>query len=291
MLALSESRLASWEKQGLVPRLERFGFTDLIVLRTLARLRQGGASAGKIRLAIAALRKKLGSLSDPLKDLKIYSDGKRIAVQVGSSKMEPITGQLLLDFDCDELHKMLSFPKQSEGEAAKAAAEARRFESSLWFEKALEMESSGAPLDDVIHAYEQAIALDPSSAGALVNLGTIYFHLRNWDEAERIYRRALEADPRYVLAHFNLGNLADERGNPAQALLHYTVALRLDPAYSDAHYNVALLYQSSGQLMRAVRHWKAYLRLDPSSHWAEIARQELGKLRQATVIEGARKAR
>ncbi len=60
------------------------------------------------------------------------------------------------------------------------------------------------------------------SAGALVNLGTVHFHLRNWDQAEDYYRRALEADPRYALAHFNLGNLFDEKSNRGQALLHYT---------------------------------------------------------------------
>jgi tetratricopeptide (TPR) repeat protein len=71
--------------------------------------------------------------------------------------------------------------------------------------------------------------------------------------------------------------------------MHYLVALRLDANYADAHYNVALLYQSSGQWMRAVRHWKAYLKLDASSAWATIARQELDKLRHATLIQGSKR--
>ena len=131
--------------------------------------------------------------------------------------------------------------------------------------------------------------LDPASAGTFVNLGTIHFHLRDWDAAERNYRQALVADPRYALAQFNLGNLFDERGDRALALVHYMVALRLDANYADAHYNVALLYQSSGQLMRAVRHWKAYLKLDSSSAWAAIARQELDRLRHATLIQGSKR--
>ena len=132
--------------------------------------------------------------------------------------------------------------------------------------------------------------LDPASAGTFVNLGTIHFHLRDWDAAERYYRRALDADPRYALAHFNLGNLFDEKGDRALALVHYLLALRLDANYADAHYNVALLYQSSGQLMRAVRHWKSYLKLDRSSGaWAAIARQELDKLRHATLIQGSKR--
>jgi tetratricopeptide (TPR) repeat protein len=218
----------------------------------------------------------------------MFCENGRIAVQMGSSRMEALSGQLLLDFNHENLQALLAFPKQAAGDAVHAAEAARRFESSVWFEKALQMESSGAPLPDVVEAYEHALALDPRSAGAQVNLGTIYFHLKDYARAESFYAGALESDPRYPLAHFNLGNLYDERGEQSKALLHYTLAVRLDPAYGDAHYNLALLYQSSGQLMSAVRHWKAYLRIDPCSEWAVTARQELDRLREATVIEGAR---
>lgn len=290
MLGLQERRLRSWEQQGLAPRLSIYNFPDIIALRTLIRLREAGVPAAKIRQAVTALRENLDLASDPLKELKIFSEGKRITVQVGDSKMEPISGQLLLDFDRAELHKMLTFPSQSAAQAARAAEESRRLEGASWFEKALELERIGAPIADVIQAYEQSAGLDPASAGTFVNLGTIHFHLRDWEAAERHYRRALDADPRYALAHFNLGNLFDESGDRALALTHYLVALRLDANYADAHYNVALLYQSSGQLMRAVRHWKAYLKLDPSSAWAAIARQELDKLRHATLIQGSKRA-
>lgn len=288
LLGLKERRLWSWERQGLVPRLSIYTFADIVVLRTLTRLREDGVRAAKIRQAVAALREQLDAGADPLKELKIFSDGERIVAQMGASKMEPISGQLLLDFDPAELHKMLSFPSPSSAQAARSTEEARRLEAAGWFEKALDLERTGAPVEDVIRAYERSAELDPASAGTFVNLGTIYFHLRDWDASERHYRRALDADPRYALAQFNLGNLFDEKGDRALALVHYMVALRLDANYADAHYNVALLYQSSGQLMRAVRHWKAYLKLDSSSAWAAIARQELDRLRHATLIQGSK---
>lgn len=288
MLNLSERQLRSWEKDRLIPSLEAFAFSDLIALRTLAQLKKAGFSAPRIRRAVEALRDKLSSVSDPLRDLKIFSDGKKITVQVEGTKMEPVSGQLLLDFDRESLHKMLAFPGRNNREDEKAAKQARQFEASIWFEKALELEQAGAPIVEVIGAYEKAVALDPESAGAFVNLGTIYFHQRKWDDAERNYRRALEADASYSLAHFNLGNLYDEKGDRSKAFLHYLMAIRLNPSYGDAHYNLALLYQSSGQAFRAVRHWKAYLKIDPSSPWAAIARQELDKLCRSTVLLGAK---
>src|SRR5581483_3413106 len=184
--------------------------------------------------------------------------------------------QLLLDFDRAEIEKLLTFPPESK--ASKSDAGKRR-QAEHWFEKGLELEQRGAPLAESVQAYERAVELDPTSAGALVNLGTVYFNARALRDAERNYRTALEADPQYALAHFNLGNLFDEKGERSKALSHYLEALAINPSYADAHYNVALLYQATGETMKAVRHWKAYLKIDPGSSWATIARRELSKLR------------
>jgi tetratricopeptide (TPR) repeat protein len=288
ILNLSERRLRSWERQGLAPVTETYSFSDLVVLRSLLRLTKAGATAARIRRAVGALRKKLDGVPDPLKDLNVFCEGRRIAVQFGKARMEADSGQFLLDFEDSALHRTLSFPRQAAGDARRVAEAARLYESSLWFEKAIELENAGADTDEVVAAYEQALRLDPASTGALVNLGTVHFHRKDWPRAEQCYRDAIHADPDYALAYFNLGNLFDEMGDSGAALMHYNTALRLDPRYADAHYNLALLYQSSGQLMRAVRHWKAYLRLDPTSSWAQIARQELDRLRRDTLIDGAR---
>jgi len=74
-------------------------------------------------------------------------------------------------------------------------------------------------------------------------------------------------------------------------LAHYLSALHLHPGYADAHYNVALLYQSIGQSLKAVHHWKLYLSLDPNSTWAAIARRELEKLKDSTIVRGPRRDR
>jgi tetratricopeptide (TPR) repeat protein len=162
----------------------------------------------------------------------------------------------------------------------------RRLEAERWFERGLELEHADAPASQVIEAYQKALEFDPGSAGALVNLGTVYYNARNWQQAERHYLAAIAVDSNYALAHFDLANLYDERGERAKALTHYQEALRIAPAYGDAHYNLALLYQGTNQPMNAVRHWTEYLKLDPSSDWSAVARRELTKLRQAAVVGG-----
>ncbi len=284
LLNISERQLKSWERQKLVPVSEAYGFRELVALRTLERLRGARVAPVQIRRALAALAEKLRHIEDPLTQLKLYADGKKIRVEVEGRAMEAESGQLLLDFDPVELNRLLEFRGRDNGQAERD----KKAEAERWFQRGLELEQGGGPPEEVIDAYKKSLELDPQSAGALVNLGTIYFNARELKQAERYYLQALEADPEYSLAHFDLANLYDERGDRKRAMEHYNEALRISPHYADAHYNLALLYQGSSQPMKAVHHWTAYLKLDPASHWANIARRELTKLRQATVLPGSR---
>jgi len=279
---LTERQLQTWERQGFLEVAEKYGFTELVAIQTLIKLRADKVSVPQLKRAIAALRDKLSHISNPLTELRLYVDGKRIRVEVDGHSMEPESGQLLLNFDREELKRLVKMPDAKVNLEREAKLSAER-----WFERGLELEQGGAPVEKVIEAYETSVALDPHSAGALVNLGTIYFNGRMWTEAERHYRKALEADPEYALAHFDLGNLFDERGDRAKAQFHYQAALRLNPRYADAHYNLALLYQATNNVLNAVSHWKAYLKLDPASNWAAIARRELAKLRAQTIVQGS----
>jgi tetratricopeptide (TPR) repeat protein len=284
LLSVSERQLRSWEQQKLVPTCDSYGFRELVALRTLERLRRARVAPAQIRRALAALAKKLRHIQDPLTQLRLYVDGKRVRVEVDGRAMEAESGQLLLDFDPVELNRLLEFRAPDTGKEDRD----KKLEAERWFQRGLDLEQTGGPVEQIVEAYEKSLELDPSSAGALVNLGTIHFNGRDFKKAERYYLKALEADPEYALAHFDLANLYDERGEQKKALEHYSAALRISPHYADAHYNLALLYQGSNQTMKAVHHWTAYLKLDPASHWSNIARRELAKLRQAALVLGSR---
>lgn len=285
VLHISERQLRSWEKQGLIGARGEFGMNDLLAINTLIKLRQNRVPPLQVRRAVAALRAKMDSITDPLTQLRIYSERGRIRVDIDGGTMEPVSGQLLLNFGPAQLKKLVAFPG-SRASTDESRRSAERAEAELLFEKGLQMEHNGAPANDIVAVYERAIELDPQSSGALVNLGTVYFNLRMFDRAESLYLRAVEADRGYALGHFNLGNLYDELGERAKALEHYQSALKCNPQYGDAHYNLALLYQTAGEPMKAVMHWKAYLKMDPGSAWAAIARRELEKLKDAAIVRG-----
>ena len=281
MLDISEQQLRGWQRQGFISASENFSFSDLIALRALQKLRENRIPSKQIGRALVSLKQKLSDVSSPLSELKIISHGRSITVHIAGQKMEAITGQMLFDFDAAEISSVRAFPQSAKSNRSVKSDEKQ---AELWFQRGLEMEEAGSPPADAIEAYKKAVELNPSAAGALVNLGTIHYHLHKFKEAADYYQKAIDVDPRYSLAHFNLGNLCDEQGQFDRAFEHYGTALKLNPDYADAHYNVALLCEQTGDFLKATKHWKAYLKVDGSSSWASIARRQLEKLRQITVV-------
>jgi tetratricopeptide (TPR) repeat protein len=292
LLHIDSRQLKSWERQQLIPEQAEFRFSDLLALKTIVRLRKEQTHPRLIKQALHALRDRLKVSTEVgagfTEDVRVYKEGKRLRVQIGKHKMEPVSGQLLFDFAEAEISKLLQLPASQKSAEILAKTLRGKIEADRWFERGLELEQTGAPIAQVLDAYQKAAELDPHAAGALVNMGTVFFNGHAWADAETQYQKALEIDPNYPLAHFNLGNLYDEQGDVPNALQHYQMAIKLFPNYADAHYNLALLYQSQGDVMNAVRHWKIYLKLDGSSSWGQIARRELGKLEATTVLHGNR---
>lgn len=282
MVDVTERQLRSWERQGLVPASEAYGFSGLLALKSLKRLRELKIKPQQIRLAMEALAKHLGdgSLEHPFSRFRITAEGRRITVHTAGGRMEPVSGQLLLDFDAKEIARLKAFPVQVPKEDT-ARLEAQQREAEEWFQKGLSLEETGAPPEDAAAAYRRAIALNPKAAGALVNLGTIAFRRRKMKEAAEYYARAVEADPEYPLARFNLGNLEEEQNNFEAARGHYLEAVRLNPRYADAYFNLALLCERTGDLLQAVGHWQNYLKLDSGSTWAATARRQLSQLKRS----------
>ena len=279
---LTSHQVRAWERQGLLTPRDSYAFEDLLELRVLARLKELGVSSTKLHAVFASVRSKLAGAANPLTELRVYVEGKRIRVQTQGKKMEALSGQLLLDFDQAELRRLLTFPAGAKQDAAIARKE--RAEAEVWFQRGLELEQAGADKREAIAAYEKALEHNPALAGALVNIGTIYFNARKWKESEKYYNQAIASDGSYPLAHFNLANLHEELGRTSLAIQHYKKALELQPGYADAHYNLALLFQTRGRLMEAIRHWKSYLSLDATSQWAAIAKREMAKLKSSTLV-------
>ena len=277
ILKITENRLRSWERLGLYEHRSEFGFADLIALKALQKLRENRIPNERIKRSLASLTEKLSGIERPLWELKITSDGRKVAVELPGGKMEALSGQMLFNFEASSLKPVTALEKDQ------TRPESDKLREAEWlFLRGLDLEEAGEPAGKVVETYKQALKLNPKAAGAWVNIGTIRYREGDLEEAERCYREALQVSPSYALAHFNLGNVCEELGRLTEAVSHYKIALRLRSGYGDVHYNLALVYERMGEPMRAAKQWQAYLQLDSSGPWAEIARQQLNGLLEIT---------
>jgi tetratricopeptide (TPR) repeat protein len=219
--------------------------------------------------AIAALRRSLPKVTRPLQELRIVSDGERVVVRSQDGVFEPLTGQMLLDFEVKTLRDdVVRVLRPSAGrERARTAYEL--------YLRASQLDEEPLTMDDAERLYREAISLDPWLAIAYTNLGNIRFRRQDGVHAEDLYRKALEIDPRQPEAQYNLGYVMLERGEPDGSIPLFIGAIESDPKFSDAYFNLAMAYEQIGESQKARPYWKSYIMLEPSGTWTEIAKRHL----------------
>lgn len=309
LLGASERQFSAWERKGWIQPLAApdsgpggredlhtkgssplrqqqpaYTFADAAALKTILELRHSGVSASLLRSLQATIQDSAKPscanhawrASHAWNDLQIRKHGKQVSVSYRGARIEPVTGQFLLEFDPRrkdiKVRPMNAARRRRSNEAERRARADRCFIAGLRFEESTET------IPKAIKAYQKAIELNPRALGAFINLGTIYYHQHALEEAERAYRAALALNPGSALVHFNLGNLLEERDQADAARSHYDEAIRLDPAYPDPCFNLALLYERMGRHGKACQQWRAYLRLDSESRWSAYARQKLQQI-------------
>lgn len=266
ILDVTEKQLDYWERLRIVtPRKGKgekfYEFRDLISLRTAKQLIEQGVPANRLRRSLAALQQKLSEVQAPLTELRILSDGKDIVVERDGARLEPLSGQFVLNFDTRQLNDKVRFMPERNAEE--------------WFALALQYEADRDTWAEAMDAYEHALAINPRLVEALINLGTLQYEQGDFEKAADRFGCAVELDPENALAQFNLGSLLEELGQLEPARQHLRQAVRLDAGYADAHYNLAFVCEKLGAFPEARQHWQRYVELDPSSPWCTYARQRL----------------
>jgi tetratricopeptide (TPR) repeat protein len=273
-MQISCHQLQGWERAGLIPQQQNYTFQDLGQLRTLRALREEAVSSACIRDSIMAM-KAVAGMANPLQEACVVRTGTRLAFRHHGAMVDPIRRQLLFDFE--------RVDRQDRPSAASEPSPLRRPVTAVphsvqdRFLSAVEAEEAGEK-QRAIDLYEEILESNPEYAPASINLGTLHFHLRQYERAEELYRRATETDPGYVLAYFDLGNVLDEMARPDESIAAYRKAISLAPRYADAHYNLALAYERKGESRSALLHWQTYARLDKGGPWAEHARVQIRRL-------------
>lgn len=275
LLTVSTGRLRALDKNGVVvPTGRRRGrraytFQDIIALRAARDLLQKKVRLKDVARAIENIRVALPKVTRPLSELSITSDGKAVVVRSTTGSYEPVSGQMLLDFDVralrDDVVRVLR----------PAAGRAKARTAYEIYVRASQFDEDPSTLDEAERLYRRAIELDPWLAIAYTNLGNICFRRGDEVEAEKLYRKALLIDFDQPEAQYNLGYVMLERGEAADAITYFLGAIKNDPQFADAYFNLAMAYEQSGNAEGARPCWQRYLEIEPTGTWAEIARKHL----------------
>jgi len=272
ILDVTEKQLNYWERLRLVsPRksgAEKFyDFGDLISLRTAKQLIENGVSANRLRRSLVALKQKLSEIEAPLNELRILSDGRDVLVERHGTRLEPISGQFVLNFDTRGLSDKVRVMPQRKAED--------------WFAVALQYETDPESRGAAMDAYQHVLAINPQHIDALINLGMLAYEEGQLEKAMTCFQRAVDLDKENAIAQFNLGSVLEELGQLERSRQHLRLAVRLAPQYADAHYNLAFVCDKLGSSREARQHWQEYVNLDPTSPWCNYARQRLSSTKNA----------
>lgn len=261
-------RAAVVSPSGMKSGRRAYTFQDLIALRATLMLGKD-VKLREVARAIGALRSALPRVTRPLQELRLVSDGRRVVVRTPDVSFEPVTGQLVLDFQVKSLRDDVVRVLRPEVHTTRART------AYELYARASTLDEEPTTFDEAESLYRRAIELDPHLAIAYTNLGNVRFRRGDGVSAETLYRKALSIDEAQPEAHYNLGYVLLERGEAKLAVPLFEKAIERDPRFADAHFNLAMALEQAGERGKARTHWKKYLDLEPNGTWADIARQHL----------------
>jgi Tfp pilus assembly protein PilF len=162
--------------------------------------------------------------------------------------------------------------------------------------------------DEAENAFAQALRLDPASSLIMENIGSLWAHRSDKNEADSLecakqwflralkyerharlltqlgatyvalddngdardaFEEAIRIDPDYEEALYNLA-LLDEETNPQNSMELLEKAIQIDPDYAIAHQVLGRLFQKAKDLVRAEYHFRRNLEIDPADYWSNM---------------------
>jgi arylsulfatase A-like enzyme/cytochrome c-type biogenesis protein CcmH/NrfG len=229
-------------------------------------LAQRPEDAGSIILLSDALVK----MNQMKKAVGIIRDGLVLVPQ--NMELKVRLGGLLADSDASEqalelLNEVLRLqPQRSDAWIFLGIAHFRRGE----FGKALA-------------AYEKALALEPGSASAHNNLGTLYLTLflqrKSQDflaKALDSFHHALDRNSRMESAYNGRGTAYKFSGKNEEAIADWKKAIELNPGFIDPYFNIGIAYLETGRPKEALH----YLNTCLARHADRLSPAELDRLRR-----------
>lgn len=166
---------------------------------------------------------------------------------------------------------------------ARAALDARAVDPEELIRTGLLLEEQGR-FEIAAEYYEEAAAIDPTSARSWTNLGEVRRRLSRWDDALRAYDAALQHQPGYLWALAGRAEALRMLGQLEACVDPFQRALERAPDHVLAVQGLAAALSELGRHREALALWERALRLRPESGFASDG---LARCQDALAAEAA----
>ncbi|MGH9378557.1 MAG: tetratricopeptide repeat protein [Terriglobia bacterium] len=241
--------------------------------------------------ALAAADVKLGKTQEAEEEFKkagMTVDLKALAQNAKASKENQEFKNLKQAFDNGAALENEGQYAQAAEMFEKAIPMAKQKNLPVVLSRAADSWDKAKEYDKAVADYQKAIAADPTNAGYMNNLGTIYGHMGKSDLAMQEFDKAAQTDPAGAARYyFNVGAIAMNAGKLDDAAAAFKKATQSDPKYADAYFLEAQALMgkatvgADGKVVAApgtVEALQSYLDVAPSGKYAASAQQMLQTL-------------
>lgn len=110
-------------------------------------------------------------------------------------------------------------------------------------------------------------------ANTLLNMGAIYYEMKNYEEAIRCFTQAIQREPPGTFAYpwNGLGNVYADIGRPDEAIAAYQQAIALDPKHANPWLGLGTVYAEMGRPDEAIDAYQKNIALNPRSAASRVS--------------------
>lgn len=120
-------------------------------------------------------------------------------------------------------------------------------------------------LEKAIKSYESALAIDDLSNQIRVNLATLYYNNKQYDEAEKTYKEIIKREPGFGPSYYSLALLYAELNRVDEAINQLNKAIEIMPKNVKVYYNLGLLYDKKQDYKNAEKTFAKGLKVAPTN--------------------------
>ncbi len=135
-------------------------------------------------------------------------------------------------------------------------------------------------LKERIEFLDSMVNKNPVDTKAIIELGNVYYDVKQFGKAIIYYSRALELAPNNIDVRTDMGTCYRMLGYLKSAKQEYLISLKYDPDHLFTNFNLGVIYYMLKEKENAIFQWMEVIRLSPGSPASKKAKALIEKVKK-----------